>query len=75
MFSGFMCVSYLHTFPENVKNEILDYFFFTFYFKDLGIKEVELWTDCFLKAKFTCLTFVKGHCHNVGFYSYEKPNG
>lgn len=27
------------------------------------------------KPKFACLTFVEGHCHNVGFYSYKKPKG
>lgn len=67
-----MCVSYLHT--PSLKMSRMKYqffYFFTFHFKALKIKAVELWTNCFLKPEFACLTSVKGHCRNVGFYSYE----
>lgn len=70
-----MCVSYLYT--PSLKMSRMKYLIilFTLHFKGLKIKAVELWTNCFFKPKFACLTFVEGHCHDIGFYSYEKPDG
>lgn len=69
-----MSVSYLYT--PSLKMSRMKYlvFFFTFHFKGLKIKAVESWTNCFFKPKFACLTFVEGHCCNIGFYSYEKAD-
>lgn len=71
----YVCFLFIHTFPEDVKDEILYFFFFTFHFKGLKIKAVESWTNCFFKPKFACLTFIEGYCCDIGFYSYEKADG
>lgn len=64
---------YTHTFPEDVKDEIFDFFYL--HFKGLKIKAVELWASCFFKPKFACLTFVESHCHNVDFIPMKSQMG
>lgn len=49
MFMDFVCFLFTHTFPEDVKNEIFDDFFFTFHFKGFQVKAVELWANCIFK--------------------------
>lgn len=65
----YVCFLFIHTFPENVKDEILGFYL---PLHGLKIKAVGIMDELFFKPKFACLTFVEGHCCNIGFYSYEK---